>query len=96
MTEADIGGRFGGDEFIVILYDESEEIVSMTASRIQEYVWSDAYISQIPVTLSIGGAAWQGNITEYDAKSLLERADAALYQSKERGRDRYTFLPMEI
>ncbi|MBR1552386.1 MAG: GGDEF domain-containing protein [Schwartzia sp.] len=93
-SEKDIGGRYGGDEFVLLLYDASEESVCSAADALQEYVWSDSYLAEIPVTLSIGCTAWSGSIADYDGVALMAQADKALYQSKEQGRDQYTFMEM--
>ena len=91
-SEKDIGGRYGGDEFVLLLYDASEESVCSVADALQDAVWSDPYLAEIPVTLSIGCTAWSGGITDYDGAALIAQADKALYQAKEHGRDQYTFL----
>ena len=83
-----IGGRYGGDEFILLLHDVTADDMQFIADRLLSYVRST--LSYIPVTLSIGGALYEGDITGYDSEVLTKEADTALYKSKENGRDRYT------
>ncbi|MBQ7617337.1 MAG: GGDEF domain-containing protein, partial [Desulfovibrio sp.] len=83
IRETDIGGRFGGDEFIAILPGADGKAVQRVGERIIEQVHNDLLLSEHKVSLSLGGAsleaAGQVNI-------LLNLADKALYQAKESGR----------
>ena len=88
-----IGGRYGGDEFILLLHDVTADDMQLIADRLLSYVRST--LSYIPVTLSIGGALYEGDITGYDSEVLTKEADTALYKSKENGRDRYTGVSNE-
>ena len=88
-----IGGRYGGDEFILLLHDVTADDMQFIADRLLSYVRST--LSYIPVTLSIGGALYEGDITGYDSEVLTKEADTALYKSKENGRDRYTGVSNE-
>lgn len=89
----DFFARFGGEEFVVILHgnplDRSVEI----AERIRQMVESHKFVFQgkhIPVTISLGVTTRTPEIAEWD--TLFERADKALYQSKESGRNRVSHL----
>lgn len=92
MNQA-FGGRYGGDEFILLLHDVTADDMQLIADRLLSYVRST--LSYIPVTLSIGGALYEGDITGYDSEVLTKEADTALYKSKENGRDRYTGVSNE-
>src|SRR3954453_15871293 len=84
---AGVGGRLGGDELLVALPDTGAEGASVVAESIRFGVGDgpvQTAAGEIPVTVSIGSAAWS---TE-DLGGLLERADAALYAAKAAGRDR--------
>jgi diguanylate cyclase (GGDEF)-like protein len=77
-------GRFGGEEFIVMLPDTSLEDAVLVAERIREVC---AQASQGPsCTVSIGITTYQHEKDTVD--SLLARADAALYRAKANGRNR--------
>ena len=88
----DLAVRFGGDEYIVLLSDATEEFCNNIAFNIQEELEQlnlvHDFSTIVPrITLSIGIAC----ITpERDTlpTTLLEFADNALYQSKENGRNR--------
>ena len=86
----DILGRYGGDEFIVLAYEADHHEARLLAERFCEKVPPQlARLDDIdiPVTLSIGVATYSKgeNIT---IDILLDRADIALYKSKQAGRNR--------
>ena len=84
-----IAGRFGGDEFIVIIPDADKSVIQFTANLIMEYIREDAFLGEIGVTLSIGGRIWYGSGKEYDANAIIQEADHALYDAKENGRNQF-------
>ncbi len=86
----DLIARFGGDEFSVMLPETSFENALVVAERVRKGVCDagpglvDGAGQLSPVTISLGVA----EATEADSlESLIERADAALYRSKLRGRN---------
>ncbi len=88
MRDVDQLGRVGGEEFLVLLPDSTVAQAVAAAQRIREAMLRQPHQWQgraLPVTLSIGVAAWQGAADEISL--LLRRADAALYKAKARGRD---------
>ncbi|NTW90449.1 MAG: GGDEF domain-containing protein [Erysipelotrichaceae bacterium] len=88
----DLAVRFGGDEYIVLLSDATEEFCNNIAFNIQEELKQlnlvHDFSSIVPrITLSIGIASLIPN-RDSQPTTLLEYADNALYQSKENGRNR--------
>ena len=82
-------GRYGGEEFIVVLPQIDANRARDVAEKIVETIRSRPITSErltIPLTVSIGGASRQPG--ELTPKLLLERADQALYTAKRAGRDR--------
>jgi diguanylate cyclase (GGDEF)-like protein len=83
----DLVARYGGEEFAILLPDSDASRAERVGQRIvaafRGYGWA-----QRPVTVSVGGAVARPGDTP---ETLLRRADAALYRSKEAGRDRCTF-----
>jgi len=85
--ETDWVARPGGDEFMVGLCVRKEEISDILERLRQFNVPANLAEEADEMTLSIGAAV--AGIGD-DAQSLLVRADEALYQSKQAGRDRWT------
>ncbi len=84
---SDILARYGGEEFTLVLPETSAAEAQVLAERVRQCV-AALEISghaETRITLSLGVASW----TDGDTKeSLIEAADAALYQSKRSGRNR--------
>lgn len=84
----DVVGRYGGDEFVVVLKHASLATARRIAERLREGVGREAVDiggRRMHITLSAGVAATANG---EDAESLVARADAALYQAKHAGRNR--------
>lgn len=77
-------GRYGGDEFLLILPETSPTVALVIASRLSQTVNSLALPGQNRLTLSIG--VTEASAGE-DARALIARADKALYQAKSDGRN---------
>ena len=85
-------GRFGGEEFVVVLPGTSQAEAEAAAERIREELSREPVptsVGPIPVTASLGVVTREGELAN-DATTLLVAADTALYSSKESGRDRVT------
>jgi len=86
LRREDVAGRLGGDELLVALPDTDGKGAAIAAEAIRAAVAGGPVASSagpIPVTVSIGSAAWH----EGELNTLLERADSALYAAKAAGRD---------
>lgn len=87
LRAADRVGRFGGEEFLVILpattMAEANSLLQRLRARMETVQALPS--GERPVTASFGLAAWRGNETAGD---LVRRADQALYRAKDAGRNR--------
>ena len=83
----DVAGRFGGEEFLVLLRDASRERALQVAERLRAAIESGglSYADGKPVTMSIGVAYAR---TSDGPNEAVERADRALYRAKNGGRNR--------
>lgn len=85
---ADIAVRLGGEEFVVFLVESSMGAATMTAERIRQAVGSlefDGDIEGLVVSASAGVTMRrQGELVE----DVIARADSALYEAKNSGRNR--------
>lgn len=89
IRKADITGRYGGDEFLVILPEANLPVAERVAARIQRniHIWPIEAATQIEVTVSIGLFAF-ADASALDKKAFIERIDLALLKAKQAGKDR--------
>jgi two-component system cell cycle response regulator len=83
LREEDVAGRWGGEEFLVVLPDVDAAGAQATAERLRASV-GERPVAGLGVTVSCGCATWAAG---QSADDLLRRADAALYAAKDAGRD---------
>ncbi len=93
VRKADTVARFGGDEFVVLLYGfDDEDEPSSFAQRFLNALSEPIILQGIELdnSASIGIALYP--LDGRDAGSLLSNADAAMYRAKELGRNTYKFF----
>jgi diguanylate cyclase (GGDEF)-like protein len=91
FRKEDICGRYGGEEFLVILPETSRNNALIPAEKLRNLIAHNPVKSgscQIPVTVSIGISSYQTTDTSFN--QMIERADKALYRSKTEGKNRVT------
>ena len=93
--QEDTVGRWGGDEFMVLMPNTSITDLDTLAERIRAKIEQTSFACKgikIAVTVTIGGS----NLTMTDSfLALISRADDALYRGKAGGRNRYVFSESE-
>jgi len=93
IRDADIAGRYGGEEFIIILPKTTLSSSWIVAERLRTMIgkaeMKDSAGNVFAVTVSQGLTGWE---RDEDAASLISRADEALYKAKEKGRNRVQIL----
>ena len=90
VRSSDTVGRYGGDEFVVLLWDiRNSEDAALGAAKILEALREPHHINKhkLHVSGSIGIATYPDDGT--DADTLMEKADLAMYHAKEAGRGSY-------
>ena len=83
LRPTDVIGRYGGDEFVVILPNTEQEAVVAIGQRIIERLRQIELSGKLHVSASFGVATLQ---SDDSFRSLFERADGALYRAKQQGR----------
>ena len=80
LRETDIAGRFGGDEFIILMPGMTGEAAEKVATRMRQNVvnWSAGNGIELDISIGVSEAPQHG----YSLDVLLEHADRALYSSK--------------
>jgi len=97
LRKADVVARIGGDEFAVVLSDvTTDSDVQVACDQLLKLVTEPYDIDQqnYHVTTSIGVAMYPED--GVDVQELLKNADAAMYQAKENGKNRYAFYEPEM
>lgn len=90
VRETDLAGRYGGEEFAIILNDSSVEDAKIVAQRIRQLAKRlvvEHEGESISFTVSLGLAQFSPDFK--GAMAWLECADQALYEAKENGRNQY-------
>jgi diguanylate cyclase (GGDEF)-like protein/PAS domain S-box-containing protein len=89
LRVVDILGRYGGEEFAIILPETDLTTAHHIAERLRQRLTEKPIITDrltIAVTISLGVSAAESDT--FDVAALLNQADAALYQAKQAGRNR--------
>ncbi len=97
IRKTDIAGRYGGEEFGVILVDTPAENAMLLAERLRKRIEALTVRHEnlkMQFTISLGVSELNKTIGSY--KNWLEQGDSALYFSKEHGRNQSTLYTNEI
>jgi len=91
VRSADLAARFGGEEFVVLMPETDMQQASDAAERIRKTIEKTPMkvtheIAQLSKTISIG-VAFLNDMGDSGA-ALIKRADSALYQAKNTGRNK--------
>jgi diguanylate cyclase (GGDEF)-like protein len=87
----DYFARYGGEEFVLILAGANAKMVAEIAERVRATMEAHAFVyegKQIPLTVSLGVVTKTPTDTSW--KDIFDRADKAMYASKQAGRNRVT------
>jgi len=87
VRNIDFVARYGGEEFVVLLPNTDRDGAMILAERLRANIEAAPW-KERPVTASFGAATLTSEMAEYSV--LTSTADGALYQSKEKGRNRVT------
>jgi diguanylate cyclase (GGDEF)-like protein len=88
VREYDHVGRFGGDEFLVVLPNCTSEAAREVAERVRQHIQKDPIATaaaKVEITVSIGVSQWSPG---QEMSDLIYRADLAMYKAKQNGRNR--------
>lgn len=91
MRKVDFAARYGGDEFLVALTEINLEGARTFANRLRQKIEEATFKSDnytMKLTASLGLALCSPNEITIDARALVRFADRALYDAKEKGRNR--------
>jgi diguanylate cyclase (GGDEF)-like protein len=93
VRTTDYVARYGGEEFVVILPETTADKANELAERLRKKTAElkiDSKGNVFSITISLGIAVFPEHGQNYD--EILEKADAAMYQAKQNGRNRVCLL----
>jgi diguanylate cyclase (GGDEF)-like protein len=97
VRKADTVARFGGDEFVVLLPELTDpDALEKIAANIVESLAIPVFFAGREVRVSVSVGVCASGAGELDADALMRNADAALYQAKASGRNRYQFFSPQM
>ncbi len=85
----DIIGRWGGEEFIIILPKTTSDKAFVFANNLRELISNNNFDINKPLTISVGISEYSENDTK---KDLIKRADEAMYYVKKQGKNAVKIL----
>jgi diguanylate cyclase (GGDEF)-like protein len=96
LRDYDLAGRFGGEEFVMLLPQTRAVDAFRIAERVRAHIaklpiYAEGDADRVPVTVSIGVAALDAGARR-ELTELLAAADAALYRAKASGRDQVQMI----
>jgi len=89
LRDTDYAGRYGGEEFVVLLPESGMQEALLVAEKIRKAIEAlniEYEGRAVPITASLGVSSSTNHID--DVKEMLKRSDEALYRSKDSGRNR--------
>jgi diguanylate cyclase (GGDEF)-like protein len=91
LRERDLAGRFGGEEFMIVLSNTDAEQAMEVAERVRKRIALHDFIyedKKLAVTVSLGVATLKKDL--HESTDIYKAADKALYESKHNGKNRVT------
>ena len=95
IRNADYIARYGGEEFALLLPEISPAQTELALNKLRDRIKKIPFQfkkENLSITISIGFTTF---LLSDDADDAFERADTALYQAKNIGRDKVIFLPKD-
>ncbi len=94
----DFGARYGGDEFLICLSQTTSDGARLFCERLRKTMETHTFKhenDEIQLTASMGCAVIVDGKSMIDGRSLVRHADHGLYESKEGGRNKVTFIEIK-
>jgi diguanylate cyclase (GGDEF)-like protein len=98
IRNIDMGARYGGDEFLMLLTETNAEGARKFCERLRNMIGNHTFVSgkdSIKLTCSVGFAITSPGDGQTDARGLVRSADHALYEAKRAGRNCLKYVELE-
>ena len=89
LRKIDILGRYGGDEFLIILPESPPDVAKVVGERVRQNVAAHSFLvheTTLHLTISIGLISFE-DVQEIDPKAFIEKIDQAMFQAKRLGKN---------
>jgi diguanylate cyclase (GGDEF)-like protein len=93
LRAIDIIGRFGGDEFVILLAETGADSVALVASKLRDKLLKLMQKNNWPVTFSIGAVTFEN--PPDSVKQVINAADVQMYNAKNNGKNRIHYKVIE-
>ncbi len=89
VREEEIVGRYGGDEFVVVLPDTDARGAVLVAERIRQALKNHSFLTDLGLAVGISASLGVSCYPEHGStpQDLIQKADQAMYSVKEQGKD---------
>eukprot|EP01022_Parablepharisma_sp_SALTPOND_P031948 TRINITY_DN8215_c0_g2_i1.p1 TRINITY_DN8215_c0_g2~~TRINITY_DN8215_c0_g2_i1.p1 ORF type:complete len:862 (-),score=76.44 TRINITY_DN8215_c0_g2_i1:93-2588(-) len=91
LREIDMFARWGGEEFVILIQDQSAKDAAFVAEKLRESIENHKFLDLPTITCSFGVA----QVGEKGLEDLFKRADVALYRAKTNGRNQVFSMQLQ-